>query len=215
MFTGDGSATLAGTVSGGAIDMAASSLGEYVDLQTGSALGATISGFTTGDAVDFEAISVASTDTVSYASGVVSIDNKGATVASFDVSGGAYSKGQLPYRRGPVWPPTGQLRQPVRKRRHQRGWRRRLWVGFFAASGFRGRDVRRRSRRSLPRKLGRRPRRLWRRRWLGGINRSRAWAGQLVRPVIGASRRSDCRRTTRRRGRHPIMAPAAIAEAIS
>jgi autotransporter-associated beta strand protein len=87
-FAGDGSATLAGTVSGGAIEMASSSAGEYVDLRSASAPSATISGFTSGDAVDFEAVQFVSTDKVAYASGVASVKNsKGATVASFDVSG--------------------------------------------------------------------------------------------------------------------------------
>ena len=85
---GDGAATLPGRASGGLIDMTSSSGGEYVRLKRGSSLGATISGFTSGDAVDFEAVAYAPTDTVSYASGVVSVDNsKGKTVASFDVSG--------------------------------------------------------------------------------------------------------------------------------
>jgi autotransporter-associated beta strand protein len=87
-FGGFGAATLPGEAGGGTIDMGASSLGEYVELMTGSTLGATISGFRTGDAVDFEAISVAPTDKAAYANGVVSVENKkGATVASFDVDG--------------------------------------------------------------------------------------------------------------------------------
>ena len=53
--------------------------------------GATISGFTLGDTVDFNAVKYASTDTVAYNNGGVTIkDKSGATVASFRVSG-AYS----------------------------------------------------------------------------------------------------------------------------
>jgi hypothetical protein len=87
-FAGDGSAVLAGTVASGAIDMASSSAGEYVDLTSATTPHATISGFKSGDAVDVEAVRFLSTDKVAYASGVVSVENsKGATVASFDVSG--------------------------------------------------------------------------------------------------------------------------------
>jgi hypothetical protein len=61
--------------------------GEYVDLTNAATLGATITGFTTGGAIDFEAVDYASTDTVNYQSGVVSVVASGVTVASFDVSG--------------------------------------------------------------------------------------------------------------------------------
>jgi autotransporter-associated beta strand protein len=87
-FLGYGAATLPGEAGGGAIDMTSSNGGEYVRLKSGSALGATISGFARGDAVDFEAVPYAAGDTATYAGGVVSIDNSaGATIASLDVSG--------------------------------------------------------------------------------------------------------------------------------
>jgi autotransporter-associated beta strand protein len=61
-------------------------------LMSGNALGATISGFGSGDKVDFDAVGYASTDTVAYANGIVSIENStGATVASFDVTPGTYN----------------------------------------------------------------------------------------------------------------------------
>ncbi len=55
-FAGDGSATLAAPASGGAIDMTSSSAGEYVRLKSGTKLGVLISGFTSGDSVDFDAV---------------------------------------------------------------------------------------------------------------------------------------------------------------
>jgi autotransporter-associated beta strand protein len=86
-FLGNGSAALASPSSGGAIDMSPSG-GDEAGLLSGIALGATISGFGSDDTVDFDAVGYASTDRVTYASGVVSIDNStGAAVASFDVIG--------------------------------------------------------------------------------------------------------------------------------
>jgi hypothetical protein len=67
--------------------MAASRAGETVVLKTGTTLGATVNGFTFGDAIEFAGVASAAGDTVSYASGVVSVVNNGTTVASFEVSG--------------------------------------------------------------------------------------------------------------------------------
>jgi hypothetical protein len=78
---------LAAPASGGEIDFSPSAV-DYARLKSGSKLGATISGLTTGDAVDFHAVKYASTDTLAYAKGVVSIKNSADhTVASFHVSG--------------------------------------------------------------------------------------------------------------------------------
>jgi autotransporter-associated beta strand protein len=86
-FLGDGSATLAAPATGGLIDMSSSGNDEAF-LKSGARLGVKINGFGSGDKVDFEAVKYASSDTVAYASGLVTIDNsKGAKVASFDVSG--------------------------------------------------------------------------------------------------------------------------------
>jgi hypothetical protein len=66
--------------------------GATLDLLSGNALGATISGFGSGDKVDFDAVKFASTDSVAYASGIVSIDNStGARIASFEVTLGTYN----------------------------------------------------------------------------------------------------------------------------
>jgi hypothetical protein len=86
-FGVNGSATLSRPVSGGEIDFSPTGV-DYALLKSGSTLGATINNFSPGDEVDFETVKYASTDTVSYAGAVVSIDSSaGATVASFDVSG--------------------------------------------------------------------------------------------------------------------------------
>jgi autotransporter-associated beta strand protein len=85
-FVGAGSATLAAPAGGGAIDFAPTAV-DYALLESGATLGARIANFGIGDAVEFEAVKYSSSDKVSYASGVVSIKNSAATVASFDVSG--------------------------------------------------------------------------------------------------------------------------------
>ena len=91
-FAGDGSATLAAPASGGAIDMTSSSAGEYVRLKSGTKLGVLISGFTSGDSVDFEAVPFAETDKIAYANGFVSVENGvGATIGKFFVVG-TYTK---------------------------------------------------------------------------------------------------------------------------
>ena len=91
-FAGDGSATLAGTADGGAIDMTSSRAGEYVGLESGARLGAPISGFTSGDSVAFEAVPFAETDKIAYANGFVSVENSvGATIGKFFVAG-TYTK---------------------------------------------------------------------------------------------------------------------------
>ncbi len=50
--------------------------GDIAILKSGSSLGVTISGFTLGDTVDFEAAKYASTDTVTYKNGGVTIKDK-------------------------------------------------------------------------------------------------------------------------------------------
>jgi autotransporter-associated beta strand protein len=69
-FGVNGSATLAAPASGGEIDLSLSGV-DYVRLKTGATIGATINDFSAGDEVDFEAVKYASTDTVSFAGGVV------------------------------------------------------------------------------------------------------------------------------------------------
>ena len=86
-FASAGSATLAAPGGGGEIDFSPSAV-DYMTLNTGSTLGATIANFGAGDEVDFRAVKYASKDTVSVSGGVVTIDNSTkAAVASFDVSG--------------------------------------------------------------------------------------------------------------------------------
>src|SRR5262249_32962874 len=72
-FRGEGAVSWAQPAAGGVIQMAASAAGETVVLQTGSTLGATVKGFGIGDAIEFEAVPFAATDTVSYANGLVSV----------------------------------------------------------------------------------------------------------------------------------------------
>ena len=72
--------------------MTSSSAGEYVGLKSGTKLGALISGFTSGDSVDFEAVPFAETDKIAYANGFVSVENSvGATIGKFFVVG-TYTK---------------------------------------------------------------------------------------------------------------------------
>ena len=78
---------LAGPAGGGVIDFSSVG-GDEAHLMSGSRLGARVTGFGAGDAVDFQAVKYASTDTPTYSGGVVAIDDQaGATVARFEVTG--------------------------------------------------------------------------------------------------------------------------------
>jgi hypothetical protein len=146
-------------------------------LASGATLGATISGFETGDAVDFEAVNFASGDAVVYSSGEVFIENAAhVAIASLDVNGTFTAANFALSNDGSGHLLVSYAAAPARRSDRSSGrptqWR--LRVGFLAAPRFGGGDPRRRIRLPPRGKRRKRARRLGRR--LGRLDRPRARA---------------------------------------